>query len=343
MKIDFLTETNMINLGIYDDIKNLYDDIYDSCRNAINKCQNDNEMFAVIHNIDEVYRNILDDFFKKYTYVFTDECTRLCVNVPAARNLFFISIKDHPSKPLGLIFSFSTFKKFVKNLEHVSVMLVWWNKQKQLPKISYENIRKQICQHIENLVTKSISNNETDSLQAYQDEELIIYNNLTAIECNVKKHRLSNQRLTVYTLNDSPVSLTVHRCLDCGKVFLGKETLLAYERVVGKLLIRTLDTIEKSKNNDAYSSFKLQSELYSWGYNVQKEGLSEKERQDLLINLLNKNKITLFAMRRDIEKAINIFKHHPQFALALKKWKSDLEFINEYVESQQLSDDHLLF
>ena len=82
----------------------------------------------------------------------------------------------------------------------------------------------------------------------------------------------------------------------------------------------------------AFEGLKAESQLHSYGYNVVEGQMSEIERRNLLIRLLQSGEMTYFEICRDIKNAIHTQQHLAFRASAVAKWKSDLAFLSKYIE-----------
>lgn len=60
------------------------------------------------------------------------------------------------------------------------------------------------------------------------------------------------------------------------------------------------------------------------------DGMSKAVHRKFLIELISKEIMSVESIIRDIEKAIRLFAGRETFFAAVKKWKSDLVFLNEY-------------
>lgn len=73
-----------------------------------------------------------------------------------------------------------------------------------------------------------------------------------------------------------------------------------------------------------------QSELTIYGYNAQKNGLSEYERKNLLISLLYYKILTKHKIIQILQFNINFHQSNPIFLDAINKWEDDLDFVQNY-------------
>lgn len=164
----------------------------------------------------------------------------------------------------------------------------------------------------------------TTTLEQVVVPNLIIFKSLWAISCNVNKHKVIPNTTRALLVNEKKyIDLPTFKCLTCGRTFIGEQSLKLFVSEYGLPLVsREYD----SSYEIDYSSFGV-SELYTYGYNVRQEGMPKEERRALLICLLETGKMKKFDIVRDIEKAIKLFENRPQDALAVHKWREDLDFL----------------
>ena len=153
--------------------------------------------------------------------------------------------------------------------------------------------------------------------------ELTVYKTLYNISCNVNKHSVIPS-IGVLEVDDREISIPLHYCEMCKKAFIGKESLKFYTKTCGDFQT----TIYEEPD---YFGDLQRSELYRYGYNVRADGMSRKQRRNLLVSLYETRKLTEFQIRRDLEKNIFMFKNNKSFRFAVKKWNEDLEFFNLYL------------
>lgn len=83
----------------------------------------------------------------------------------------------------------------------------------------------------------------------------------------------------------------------------------------------------KLYDDSRFDFYDLQSELYSWGYNVQSDGLTKNERHFLIRALIKYKLMDEFSIERDLLKNLKNFRKMPFMDMALEKWERDLEFL----------------
>ena len=336
----FLTIENLANLGVLDEFRDLYDTARELYELEWRKCENlRTNPFGIQEkvkaNVKPKLRELLDSFLRKYLYLFTDAYPLLHPDAPMLHGFYitYLIDKRNASPSDRITISFRTF--LAKVLEPIICNRVWTRIIKERPRTPYEIVEAQMIAHFNNLAEAARMEIcipfDCDNLQP---TDLIVFKSLSAISCNLKGHFVENCTIEVARLNsDNAILLPIHHCKNCGRLFIGNETLKQYEKVWGKLCINTRDDRCAANNSDFYTS---ESPLHKLGYNVIAGEFSEKERQALLVKIYERKWLTLFEIQRDIEKAIRIFEYRSRYQAAVKKWQTDLYFITEYVKNRQL-------
>lgn len=160
--------------------------------------------------------------------------------------------------------------------------------------------------------------------------ELFIFKSLRSLSCNKNDHKVVPDSMSVLLINkNESINIPVHRCLTCGRTFIGEQTLKLFISDFGLPFIsRKYDSSYKAD----YPEYEM-SELYSFGYNVRQNGMTKEDRRALLTFLLKNKKMSNFQIVRDLENAINRFENQANFILAVQKWKEDLRFVHDISQS----------
>ena len=186
-----------------------------------------------------------------------------------------------------------------------------------------------MTRHIEKLLEerqgKTIITDGNEPLGVLK-EMIIVFENLSAISCNLNSHVVESVRVPVPLLGSPElVMLPIHHCTTCDRYFIGCETLKLYEKLYGRLFIRAI----REGADSAEFAFFNESELHRTGYSVRKDGMATEERQAFLLKLIDNQIMNRFSICRDIEKSIKIFKNRPEYAAAVAKWKEDLFYVSK--------------
>lgn len=161
--------------------------------------------------------------------------------------------------------------------------------------------------------------------------DVIVYKCLHQVSCNLQNHKIVSIVRPVAVLSPGKrVEFPVHHCETCGKDFVGIQTLKAYSDEFGK---PDLNYSFDSDGSSDFNAFPPMSELYKTGYNVRQSGMSETERRILLKGLIDQDPSSYMGICRDLGAAISRFEFIPRFYEAVKKWKSDLQYVTAYVLS----------
>lgn len=335
MKKHFVTKENLAYLGALDDFYDLYYTLtkmyeaeWENSRNSIS------DVFSAQIQINRQLKfqtkELVDSFLCKYTYLFTKDYTRLHPNATSMKWIYVIDLKIDYLGPIRI--KTIPFREFLNVLEQMVVFLIWNKVLHDRPKTPYEIIENKVRQHFENLVESERNRIAVHSSANHNPpQNVIVFKSLSSISCNRKGHVIENSAIEVEVLNsNASIMLPIHHCKNCGRIFIGNETLKQYEKVWGRLVISTRNDSTAADEIDFYTT---ESPLHKLGYNVVAGNLSGKERQDLLIKIYENKWLTLFEIQRDIEKAIRIFESRNRYKEAVKKWKDDLYFITEYVKN----------
>ena len=216
----------------------------------------------------------------------------------------------------------------------VVVRTIAQRRNRQCPSKEIDVVFEEVNQHINSLAAqyrKRIPITQANSIYR-EDNQLFVYSQFSLISCNQKKHTIVSDIFCAEKLDGTGFyHLPIHRCATCGRKFAGKYTLVFYQKEFGKIRV----TVQKDLTTDnprAFEGLKAESQLHSYGYNVVEGQMSETERRNLLILLLQSGEMTYFEICRDIKNAIHTQQHLSFRAPAVAKWKSDLEFLSKYIE-----------
>ena len=94
--------------------------------------------------------------------------------------------------------------------------------------------------------------------------------------------------------------------------------------------VKNNDHTNESSHQDEinFSNWSVESVLKQAGYTVaQKEALIDSERQNILRNVIKNNTMSKRQVADHIEWQINLKKNNHKYAIAIAKWKRDLEFL----------------
>lgn len=330
-------------IGINDELMNLYQNIaliynetYDEIKEKY-RTEGSNRIIwpdSVKRAAHKRIRNAINEVLPRITYAFTDEYSSLHPRALAMRNFSFYDIKH--TKTVTLEVRFISYIEFLREIQEFVIRVIFEKKRDKLAKIPYEKVENNVVDYINNLFQKSQAEKITFREEASSDmfnDNLIIFDKLSAISCNRYKHVVKAETIPVMLLESSDsVRLPIYHCITCNRYFIGSETLKIYEKLYGKMFVRRI------REDNISSDFVLwgESELHRMGYNVRKDDMTTAERQTLLSRLIVDEVMSKFAVCRDLENAIKIFDGRPEYTDAIAKWKDDLLFITnkQFVEEK---------
>lgn len=332
-----LNKHNLAHLGICDEFHTLYQsvvELYDDASESVKK--NNTKASVSIDKLEKEcwsqIRKLFDDFLIKHTSLFTVKYNSIHPNAEALRRMQLIEVKR--TAPLKLIYSVISFNTFVERFQDFVCDILTRRESYEKPYISREYVWNELNAYINTLAEKEIKRTIKKDVSE-KAKELIVYKNLSSISCNRDDHEVSPDRISVLVIGkDYSIILPVHRCKDCGKVFVGYETLKVYEKEYGQLLI--VKTREEGAKGIVFQ-FESESPLHRAGYNVIAGMMTEEQRRALLTTFLKTETFSHFEICRDIENAIKIFEGQASYVNAVSKWKSDLMFIGEFVKEEMMS------
>lgn len=157
----------------------------------------------------------------------------------------------------------------------------------------------------------------------------------TTASCINKKHTTSDITVQIPVIYESgdigfEISHAIY-CHQCDAYIILKND---FDKINGIILCKVIDeTFESKPVSNKFGFDEKQSELYQHGYNVQKKNpLSDKQRHLILLSLLNTGIMNLNQICTHLDKLVQIHKKDNNFALAIKKWKRDRDFITSNSE-----------
>ena len=337
-QIDF-NRKDLLRLGILEETADLYYNLIDVFR-----CAYDNalEIYGEKNLLlgDKVkalavkqYRQLLDAFLKSYTYIFTENFEILRTNASCMKGF---SMLNSRTKKLSVIYRLITFDEFIVELTQLVFRIVDNRIRHEKPKIPTEVVVEHIQTAINNNIVNADKIRTCSTPQSVISDEtaLVVFRNLSSIYCRAEKHAIVPMLQRVEFLEkDGAMMIPVHRCLTCGKVFVGYETIKVFEQSWGKFKIK-IDVQHSYCEKGAFPELHKESKLHHKGYNVIAGKLSEKERQDLLVHVLEEGELTYTDICATIEKNIRMFSNSDYHRQAVEKWKLDLSFFQNYVKGK---------
>ena len=334
------SEENLMLLGVLDEVYDLYQVCCDIINDAYER-EKSARSDAIIwpDKLNRLCKKPIGIFLDQYINIFTFRYFRIYINDKAMAefDMFDVSCPE----PLNLIYSPISFRKFINKLEIIITRACWLKRKKDKPQISYEAVKREIDDYILWKISQNkmplISVGKLDKTHSEIIQTIWVYSNVSTTKCIKEKHSTEFRMACVPALEfQDYIKLTVRYCQECDRYFISKQTLSAFEKKYGLMLVSKFQyTIKSELLNDIYSSFRSESRLHSIGYNVQAGQMDEKMRRRLLLTIIDTGCMTAEEVIQDIENAVAIFSRNPRFNVALKKWEDDLVFVNEYIKKGQ--------
>lgn len=167
------------------------------------------------------------------------------------------------------------------------------------------------------------------------DEDSVLYIYKGRTSCHTRDH-VMEQATAIFTgRNDSDIKLNVEHCKDCGKFYMSYSVYESYREKYGMLLGKIkMDSSSTTGIEDiVLSEF---SPLRLCGYSVnQQDGYSSAERQYIISKVIEKGILRKSEVIRYLEHFITRNGQKANNALALEKWKEDLDFTLRFRMSEQ--------
>ena len=327
-------EANLATMGLYDTVYDMYinlREIYDSAIESL-----DTSAISFPDKADEACRSqvrqVLEIFLSRHTGFFTRDYERLHINTSGLKGFSMLETR-YGTKVSQITVSVITFHSFLGKLFEVVVRIIAKRRNRQYPGNESDVVYEEVNRYVDSLVAqyrKRIHITPEREIVS-EDNHLLVYSQFSLISCNQKEHTIVSDIFCAKKLDGSGFyNLPIHRCATCGRKFVGKYTLDFYQREFGKIRV-AVQTDLIIDTPGVFEELKHESELHAQGYVVGQ--LSEIERRNLLIQLLQSGVMTYFEICRDIKNAIQTQQHLPKRSPYIAKWKSDLEFLSKYIES----------
>ena len=336
---DVLTPINLVMLGIYEETYELYVSVVDEFHRALADriATRDGTHF----NSKKWCKAHLNRFFDRYYRLFSQ--SRIYINDDALRRQAFCPYNMLLDRNTKTRYTYKpvTFSAFLKDLELlISLVSALRSNFNAGTEAAHHMLKK----HIEELVKNK---EQVDSVLGRTSVEFDLnsgsdtiwkYTNLHNLSCNQEKHKIVPKVVIVNALNSiQKCNLPVNYCYDCGKYFIGKNSLEIMQKKHGTLLVKTRYCSLEQCGDIKWAEFNNESELYSYGYNVRADGMTISDRQNLLAYLMQNDVMSKFCIRRDLENAINIFQSRKKYINAVRSWQDDLHFVDMYDSLKQVT------
>lgn len=160
---------------------------------------------------------------------------------------------------------------------------------------------------------------------------LYVYESLNKTRCiNNQSHRQENVTVKAKDITGVFVRFNAFYCSVCKRYYT------TIEAVENNFYLKSYPLIRMNFCGYSEQRRRDQSELMMYGYSVKADGLSEYERQNLLAMLMNFNILSKAKIIAIIQDHINYNGRAPNMESAVSKWKSDLDFVQNFnINSQR--------
>ena len=172
-------------------------------------------------------------------------------------------------------------------------------------------------------------------IQSDLDDESTLYIYKGRTSCHTRNHTMKSATAIFIGRNDSEIKLNVEHCPLCKKFYLSFSLYERYREkysvLLGKIKMDSSSICDVP--NILLSEF---SPLKLCGYSVnQQDGCSKIERQYIISKVIEKGILTKNEVIYYLEHFINMNGQKANNAVALEKWKEDLDFTLKYKMSEQ--------
>ncbi len=190
----------------------------------------------------------------------------------------------------------------------------------------------QLLQYVEEEIRRIFEAMEKPSISDSFGNTLFIYKG--KVLCHKHNHHLIPATAFIHDAFDREVELDVEYCPSCERYMLSYTSYEQYREQFG-LLIGKLKMIS-SDNSGVEFDMAEESPLKLCGYNVsQTRGLTSGTRQYLLAKIIHDEIMPKLDVIHYLEHFIKMNGAKKENALALQKWKDDLEFVHKYNKNIQ--------
>lgn len=322
MEQKILSAENLLELGILDEVYDLYKKVY-SIADIIKESSREN----IIEEIRICCRKDVSDFLDRNIYLLSGKYKHVHINNEMMKNFYILKFKK--DKACNYSPTIISFSKFINMLQQFIGVVILKKELKARPKISIEVVERELKKRIKSLIEGKKALIE-DIVNAPPLNIIWVYRNTTSMKCIKDDHQTEYCLMSVKSLDYVDyITISVRYCHSCKKYFISEQSLKAFEQKYGIMLVRKHEERSINGNDDFYSTFCNESDLHSRGYNVKADGLTDAVRKKFILRLIKEKMMSADAIHRDIENALRIFSSNAKFVEACKKWNDDLVFVDQ--------------
>ncbi len=283
-------------------------------------------------------RRICVPVLNSYLYVFTDDWEGPFDSADGFQYFHLFDVKDealyHSNKYLHRVVSKISFPMFLKRLQKIVARTLYTEEVQKHPNLPFDQMYNNVSLHIAELAKQKDAQRRIapEHCVPPTNDPLYLLDHLSAISCFRKKHKVVPKDFIGDLVNRTgQIILPVHYCQDCGIYLAGNRTITSYERLYGKLIIEKCKIRESKGELDRV---RTQTRLRMLGYNVIDGSMSDHERQNMLVYLLENDRMSFQEICSTIEQNIALFRCSAPHQTAVGRWQSDLEYLHQWFGKQ---------
>lgn len=219
-----------------------------------------------------------------------------------------------------------SFKKFMKPNPNIKLDLSHYYRIQQWADIESHNITRLHNQYDwDEDIDDAIKEAEE---KIYTPDKILYIHAGNNILCKEYGHHIVSVNGSLPTVNGERVILNINYCLDCRKFFISLSEYEAYREKYPGLLAKFVFVTEKGYDyNVQRSEYSL---LSLNGYSARENGLSEKERQEILAAIIDNGIMEKFQVIDHLSLLINTNGRKSHMEAAVIKWSADIDFVRNY-------------
>lgn len=166
----------------------------------------------------------------------------------------------------------------------------------------------------------------------FNDFEIFVYESFNRLLCG-KGNNHDSESVTIKTRDrlGNDVSFNVFHCNNCGKYYTNIDSVKNKFKLAVNPFVR-FNFLNYGSNLDYRRD---ESELTMYGYNARADGLTETERLNLLSKLLFYKCLSKETIIKILRNNINFNGSRPNMQNAVRIWKSDIEYVQNYGLNRQ--------
>jgi len=187
---------------------------------------------------------------------------------------------------------------------------------------------------VEEAVAKAVNVNANFVIsignKVIKDFTLYVYGSLTNVLCAKTLKAHSQENVTIQALNaqGKEISFTAFHCSECGKYYTTADIIKKHFALLGFPLIHLEFRLSQNQRN-------AESEMMIYGYNVKSGGLSTYERHKILSYMLSFGLLSKAKIIATLQDHINYNGQRENMENAVEKWKSNLQFVQNFNLDEQ--------